>query len=723
MKRARTNTGDTYQHGRSGSAASLALSLEEEGEHDADLDGGLCSGVGAGGACADPGAGAGEDQDGAAWELWASALFAEATADSAETAFAPGVLSAIPLERVSGTAPQLLPSATPYQLQQQFLLQQQLHQQYQIQQQQQQESQRGQAQNHPMPPSGTGAGAGAGATLFGFVPQQQQNAATPSDWWKLAGISAASSPTPAAHSGGTPAAAPIAVPVPVPVPAPVPSIPAAPSPSSAFSSNAAPAVSRTSQSAGSTATLTTPATTTTTSGSGSEAASPESREVNTILAEIERSSRQPNALSPAETSKQYERILALNSAAAAGAGSGAAPGGMESNGDGSLAGVDTTEDSIMADGPALLASAGLSPPHLSSSHSAVQALSPAEHAQMLLHRNASSPGAAQQAQQVTAPGTGAGAPSILAANRDIAVCFSATPLRCLLDNARRLQIPLRYMADLHADSTVRESWVSWSKGRGASGAASSAIWAGGAGGKGGAVISEADTPPTRSESPSRRRAGSDGAEYVSSSSATSSTFPSSSSASSSRPRVLMSWDAVPPNMHPTTLQLAIDHHPYIDAMFPSPAMRDRFLLQTSTQEIDEDAFCADLLEQVWPALQQQASGAPPNQAKGGAGAGAGAGTRPSRTATAAAAAAAGVRNGDDSATQTHAQQQHAETAAPLPRVEMAWHVWGEDAMDEDNWEFSERFVRMWPSLLDEKSLKRTNWWRTKRGLAPIHLDR
>lgn len=52
----------------------------------------------------------------------------------------------------------------------------------------------------------------------------------------------------------------------------------------------------------------------------------------------------------------------------------------------------------------------------------------------------------------------------------------------------------------------------------------------------------------------------------------------------------------PPSMHPTPLQVAIEHHPWID-LFPTPRMRDNFLRAIEHPELcDEDELCRDLCQ-------------------------------------------------------------------------------------------------------------------------------
>lgn len=51
--------------------------------------------------------------------------------------------------------------------------------------------------------------------------------------------------------------------------------------------------------------------------------------------------------------------------------------------------------------------------------------------------------------------------------------------------------------------------------------------------------------------------------------------------------------------------------------------------------------------------------------------------------------------------------------------EPAFTIWGDDLMDESAYELSESFVKTWWFLLDQSIVRRTNWWRRQRGMAPI----
>lgn len=58
----------------------------------------------------------------------------------------------------------------------------------------------------------------------------------------------------------------------------------------------------------------------------------------------------------------------------------------------------------------------------------------------------------------------------------------------------------------------------------------------------------------------------------------------------------------------------------------------------------------------------------------------------------------------------------------LPGAEPSFMVWGNDTMDVDSWEVSERFATKWWFLFEPEIIKRTNWWRKQRGLHPIRID-
>ncbi|KAI8165712.1 hypothetical protein K4K54_008213 [Colletotrichum sp. SAR 10_86] len=117
----------------------------------------------------------------------------------------------------------------------------------------------------------------------------------------------------------------------------------------------------------------------------------------------------------------------------------------------------------------------------------------------------------------------------------------------------------------------------------------------------------------------------------------------------------------PENMRPTALQLAVEHHPWID-FFPHPQMRDNFLqivADKGEDYIDEDDMCRDIVD-----------------------VGAGAGVE-----------------------------------------EAALIVWGEP-WDPRGWEATESFLRKWGWLLVgcTEMLEGTNYWREKRGLKRLKFN-
>ncbi|EFQ33829.1 hypothetical protein CGRA01v4_10717 [Colletotrichum graminicola] len=120
-------------------------------------------------------------------------------------------------------------------------------------------------------------------------------------------------------------------------------------------------------------------------------------------------------------------------------------------------------------------------------------------------------------------------------------------------------------------------------------------------------------------------------------------------------------NSCPENMRPTELQVAVEHHPWID-FFPHPRMRDNFLRIVAEQGedyIDEDDLCRDIVD-----------------------VGAGAGVE-----------------------------------------ESALNVWGE-AWDPRGWEATEPFLKKWGWLLAgcTDMLEGTNYWRQKRGLPKLRFN-
>ncbi|KAK1595609.1 uncharacterized protein LY79DRAFT_511041 [Colletotrichum navitas] len=123
----------------------------------------------------------------------------------------------------------------------------------------------------------------------------------------------------------------------------------------------------------------------------------------------------------------------------------------------------------------------------------------------------------------------------------------------------------------------------------------------------------------------------------------------------------MTGNSCPENMRPTGLQIAVEHHPWID-FFPHPRMRDNFLrivAEYGEDYIDEDDLCRDIVD-----------------------VGAGAGVE-----------------------------------------ESALLVWGE-AWDPRGWEATEPFLKKWGWLLAgcTEILEGTNYWRQKRGLPKLRFN-
>ncbi|SNX84538.1 uncharacterized protein MEPE_03247 [Melanopsichium pennsylvanicum] len=115
------------------------------------------------------------------------------------------------------------------------------------------------------------------------------------------------------------------------------------------------------------------------------------------------------------------------------------------------------------------------------------------------------------------------------------------------------------------------------------------------------------------------------------------------------------WDALGCNMLPTTEQLLYPHRAFIDACLPWPVVRSRLLTHTLTNPVCEEEFALDLLLSV---LSSD-------------------GTLPS------------------------------------------FHVYGDDILDPEAWELSERTFTKWWGLFDDSIVRRTNWWRRQRGLEDL----
>lgn len=57
----------------------------------------------------------------------------------------------------------------------------------------------------------------------------------------------------------------------------------------------------------------------------------------------------------------------------------------------------------------------------------------------------------------------------------------------------------------------------------------------------------------------------------------------------------------------------------------------------------------------------------------------------------------------------------------LPDQRPSFYVYGDDPYDPECWELSASFAAKWSGIFDESILRRSNWWRRQRGLAPHSL--
>lgn len=115
------------------------------------------------------------------------------------------------------------------------------------------------------------------------------------------------------------------------------------------------------------------------------------------------------------------------------------------------------------------------------------------------------------------------------------------------------------------------------------------------------------------------------------------------------------WNTMPPNMLPTTEQLLYPHCAFVDACLPWPVVRSRLLKHALTNPLCEEEFALDLLLSILSPDEALAS----------------------------------VR------------------------------VHGDDVLDPEAWELSERLWTKWSGLFDESIVRRTNWWRRQRGLGNL----
>lgn len=118
------------------------------------------------------------------------------------------------------------------------------------------------------------------------------------------------------------------------------------------------------------------------------------------------------------------------------------------------------------------------------------------------------------------------------------------------------------------------------------------------------------------------------------------------------------WSNVPDNMHPTSLQLNVPHHPFIDVAFVWPTMREKILYLCDKGLLNDKHLCKDTLSSYLP-------------------------------------------------------------GAKLEKT--AFILYGDDPMDEEAWEVGQEWANKYCYLLDDKIIRRTNWWRRQRGLPVLHL--
>ena len=115
------------------------------------------------------------------------------------------------------------------------------------------------------------------------------------------------------------------------------------------------------------------------------------------------------------------------------------------------------------------------------------------------------------------------------------------------------------------------------------------------------------------------------------------------------------WDAMGSNMLPTTEQLLYPHRAFLDACLPWPAVRSRLLKHALTSPVCEQELALDLLLSVLSSDEALSS----------------------------------------------------------------FRVYGDDILDPEAWELSERMLIKWWGLFDDSVIRRTNWWRRQRGLKDL----
>lgn len=117
------------------------------------------------------------------------------------------------------------------------------------------------------------------------------------------------------------------------------------------------------------------------------------------------------------------------------------------------------------------------------------------------------------------------------------------------------------------------------------------------------------------------------------------------------------WDSLSSNMLPTTEQLLYPHRAFLDACLPWPAVRSRLVKHALAQPVCEEELALDLLLSILSTDEGVAS----------------------------------------------------------------FHVYGDDVLDPEAWELSERMLQKWWGLFDDSILRRTNWWRRQRGLTELSM--
>lgn len=120
-----------------------------------------------------------------------------------------------------------------------------------------------------------------------------------------------------------------------------------------------------------------------------------------------------------------------------------------------------------------------------------------------------------------------------------------------------------------------------------------------------------------------------------------------------------SWGNKQSHLFPTPIQLAIPHHPGIDITFPSSKLRDNMVLHLG-KDYDVAEVCCDFLM----GLTDQSGNQQPS-----------------------------------------------------------FLIWGDDIYDKEAWEISQCLLDKWPLLFDDETIKRSNWWKSKRGVHPLHSSK